>query len=129
MPRLTRQCLLAGAALALAAVALPSTVAHADTFAPYARAAGYVYAGGALAHGKNIVSVSKPQAGYYCVKVSDKIDLTTAVVSVTPIDPGKMAGAYLGLSGYCSSAAQTVRVVISNPSGAKIDGAFYLFIP
>jgi hypothetical protein len=105
----------------------PTTVAHADTFAPYARAAAYV--SGTLKHGKNIVSVSNPSTGVYCVKVSNKIDLSNAVASATGVYDRRMVTVLLLPSSDCGNAANTARVLVFDGNGNKTNGTFMLFIP
>uniref|UniRef100_UPI003F492CE7 hypothetical protein n=1 Tax=Streptomyces chartreusis TaxID=1969 RepID=UPI003F492CE7 len=52
-------------------------------FAPYARAAGYIDAGGNLVRKKNITSVSRPETGKYVITVETTIKASESVCQAT----------------------------------------------
>ncbi|MFC4531539.1 hypothetical protein [Sphaerisporangium dianthi] len=122
---------IAAGALAAAAILAPTAVQAAAAPSPYAQAAAAVRAIGTLAYGKNIVSVSRPFTGRYCVRVGNDVDLSTEVVLVTPWnDLNKTYGVWTAPHPLCGNLLHTIMVAF-NTSDTKVaaNTPFFLAIP
>ncbi|UBU11605.1 hypothetical protein [Nonomuraea gerenzanensis] len=121
--------LLTGAALAAAALTLSTGTAHAID-SPYAQAAAKVDNTGSLIYGKNIAAVSKPSTGAYCVRVTDDVDLSKAVIQVTPAwYRDRTMTVTTGNTSYCGDNSKTITVrSYSAKNNTDADASFYLTV-
>ncbi|MEV4430578.1 hypothetical protein ACN9M0_35770 [Streptomyces sp. R-07] len=122
---LTVAALVSVPVLASTAVAAP-----ADMYAPYARAAAKVSAGGTLTDSKNVTSVSRPRAGVYCVKITDPdIDLRKAAVLATVNGIKiRMISVNNAPDPACGNAADAVTVYTFYADGTSSDAPFTLTV-
>lgn len=114
-----------------AGVVLAPTVAQAAAPSPYAEAAAAVNTNGTLAYGKDIVSVTRPSLGRYCITTGSDIDLSTAAVQVTLRGTlNRTYAAWTTPRPECDNRADTVTVAINTSNTVTaVDGAFFLTIP
>ncbi|RJL30114.1 hypothetical protein [Bailinhaonella thermotolerans] len=128
----TKSRLIALAALA-SAVTVPTAGAAAAADAPpaadapHAQVAGVIHANGAIKYAKNIVSVSRPAVGVYCVHTN--MDVTRTVPSATPWYTGRIVSASVDPSAQCGNRTDTVRVVVTDSAGRRENSAFSLILP
>lgn len=105
----------AGVAAIAAAILGPVGVASADvqpdSDAPYARAAARIAANGTIIHSKNVVTVSRPYIGRYCIRVADNINLNNAVAYATSESSYGVAKVTTSPTTDCSNAPNTLTVM------------------
>ncbi|MER5321680.1 hypothetical protein [Streptosporangium roseum] len=126
----TKACArIAVGALAAMAILAPATAQAAEPW-PHAQAAAAVQPDGTLSYGKNIVSVSRPIGGVYCVTVGKDIDLSKAAVQVTSWgDIGKTSGVWTTPHARCNNATDAIMVLFRTAATqANADSQFFLTI-
>ncbi|MEV4074462.1 hypothetical protein ACGFJC_08405 [Nonomuraea fuscirosea] len=121
-----RHSLAGGLVLAAASCFLAAgSVAHADIYAPYARAGAIVDADGGLNNYKNVISSERVATGRYCVEVSHKVDVTGALIQITPRDARRLPHiAYRNPSPTCEGHNTLAVHVYDTSTGHLADGGF-----
>ncbi|MGW0808643.1 hypothetical protein [Nonomuraea sp. NPDC002799] len=104
--------------------------AHAELYAPYARAAAIVDADGVLNNFKNVEATKRVATGTYCVRVKSNVHVADAVILVTSREPRRLPSiAYRNPSATCYHHANTIAIQVTNTSTGRLDnGGFDLAI-
>ncbi|MBF8191514.1 hypothetical protein ITP53_38635 [Nonomuraea sp. K274] len=125
-----RRTLAGGLMLAATGLALSSgTAAHADIYAPYARAAAIIDADGDLNEYKNVKSSRRVAVGKYCIRVADNVDIREAVIQLTPRQGLRLPYiAFRYPSATCNDSNTLAVHVFNTSTGRFADGAFDLTI-
>ncbi|WUH98298.1 hypothetical protein OHR68_33085 [Spirillospora sp. NBC_00431] len=130
----------AGAVLAVPALATGTTqttgqttgTAQADSRAqapPLAGIMGKIDANGKIRYTKNIVSVSKPRRGVYCLRVR-KNNITRTAPQGTAVNYARVVSIIAGSHPQCGNRTDTYRVSVYNAETHKTqDSAFYITVP
>lgn len=120
-----RHTLTGGFALAVGCVLAAGPVAHADIYAPYARAAAIVDADGRLNNFKNVISSSRVGPGRYCVRVAKSVTVKSALIQITPRDALRLPHiAYRGPSPTCGERNTLTVHVYDVDTTHLADGGF-----
>ncbi|MEV4176000.1 hypothetical protein [Nonomuraea sp. NPDC049709] len=122
-----RHTLAGGLVIAAAGCVLAGgSVAQADIYAPYARAAAIVDTDGTLNNHKNVTASSRVAKGHYCVRIGRSVDVTGGLIQITPRVPNRLPYiAYRNPSALCDHAENTLAVVVYDPTtGHLADGGF-----
>ncbi|MEU6719123.1 hypothetical protein ABZ897_47325 [Nonomuraea sp. NPDC046802] len=120
-----RHTLAGGLMLATSLVLTAGPGAHADIYAPYARAAAIVDANGTLNNFKNVVSSRLVSRGKYCVRVRSNVDVREALIQITSRDPVRLPQiAYRHPSPTCNEDNTVAVHVYNSSSGQLADGGF-----
>ncbi|GAA3690222.1 hypothetical protein GCM10022224_064550 [Nonomuraea antimicrobica] len=123
--------ILAGALVLAAAggVMAAGSTAHAEIYAPYARAGAIVDSDGRLNLFKNVISSRRVSTGRYCVRVADFVDVSKALIQITPRRELRLPYiAFRNPSSTCHE-RNTLAVHVTNPhTGELADGGFDLTI-
>ncbi|SEH01827.1 hypothetical protein SAMN05444920_12278 [Nonomuraea solani] len=103
--------------------------AHADLWAPYARAGAIVDADGKLNNGKNVIDSWRAGTGKYCVRVAYDVDVAKALIQITPRNARRLPHiAYRNKSATCKRDNTVAVHVYDTTHGRLADGGFDLAI-
>lgn len=126
----SRAALLLGTAAVAVVTATGVAYAAPDTMdAPYAQAAARINANGSILASKGIDTVTRPQAGTYCVTFTKNLDLPHSAPQATVVGDYGTVTLRMDANSLCNNQENTLTVLTRNTNSVRDNIAFTLAIP